>query len=129
MNLSSREQEIFRQVATGRTTKEIAQVLGIAESTVEWHISNVLVKLDAASRAEAVAICVRDGLIATGEPADLPDFPDQATAAARSRRGRPSETDRVITFDLLGLHLGNIRIRRRSPEAAQTKATRRSDRR
>lgn len=129
MNLSPREQEIFRHVAAGRTTKEIALVLGVAESTVEWHISNVLVKLGAASRAEAVAICMRDGLIATGEAPELPDIPGRASAVTRSRRARASDTDRVIAFDLLGLHLGNIWIRRRSSDAAQTKATRRSDRR
>jgi DNA-binding CsgD family transcriptional regulator len=128
MNLSPREQEIFGHVAAGRTTKEIAQVLGVAESTIEWHISNVLVKLGAASRAEAVAICMREGLIATGEP-HLSDTSGRPTAVAESRRARASETHRVIAFDLFGLHLGDIRIRRRDSDAAKTKATRRSERR
>src|SRR5438132_12877899 len=63
VHLSPRETEILRYVAAGHTTKEVAAALNIAESTAEWHISNVLVKLGAASRAEAVAIGLRQGLL------------------------------------------------------------------
>jgi DNA-binding NarL/FixJ family response regulator len=52
-NLTDREQAVLRQVTGGRTNKEIAQHLGIAERTVEFHISNVLRKLDLSSRVEA----------------------------------------------------------------------------
>jgi DNA-binding CsgD family transcriptional regulator len=54
-NLSPREGEIMNLVASGKTTKEIGAELSIADSTVNWHVSNVLEKLDASSRAEAVA--------------------------------------------------------------------------
>ena len=49
-------------MATGRTSKEIAGQLGISESTVNWHISNVFGRLGASSRAEAVALAMRDDL-------------------------------------------------------------------
>jgi len=100
MGLSPRETAIVRSIAAGRTTKEIASTLGIAHSTVEWHISNVLVKLEAASRAEAVAIALSDGLLERDRQAGHP----------RRRRARRRETDRVIGFDLLGLHLGQISV-------------------
>ena len=47
-------------MAAGRTSKEIASELGISESTVNWHISNAFGRLGASSRAEAVALAMRD---------------------------------------------------------------------
>lgn len=60
-DLSIRESQVIRLVAAGMTTKAIAAELSIAESTVNWHVGNVLAKLGASSRAEAVAIVLRDG--------------------------------------------------------------------
>ena len=111
VHLSPREREILRYVAEGHTTKELAAALNIAESTAEWHISNILVKLGAASRAEAVAIGLREGLL---EPEEQPltgrSAPDSATR--RAHRARAWRDDRVIHFDLLGVHLGEIRVGR-----------------
>lgn len=59
--LSTRETQILRLVAAGLTTKAIAATLSIAQSTVNWHVGNALGKLGASSRAEAVAILLRDG--------------------------------------------------------------------
>ena len=61
-SLSPREHEIVDRVAEGRSTKEIAAELSIAESTVNWHVGNVLTKLNASSRAEAVARVLRGGM-------------------------------------------------------------------
>jgi DNA-binding CsgD family transcriptional regulator len=58
--LSPRQREILALVAAGRTSKEIASELGISESTVNWHISNVFGRLGASSRAEAVALAIRE---------------------------------------------------------------------
>ena len=58
--LSPRQREVLGLVAAGRTSKEIAGDLGISESTVNWHISNVFGRLGASSRAEAVALAMRD---------------------------------------------------------------------
>jgi DNA-binding CsgD family transcriptional regulator len=59
-DLSPRQREILDLVAAGRTSKEIAGELGISESTVNWHISNVFGRLGASSRAEAVALAIQD---------------------------------------------------------------------
>lgn len=58
-DLSPRQREILALVAAGRTSKEVAAELGISESTVNWHISNVFARLGASSRAEAVALAMR----------------------------------------------------------------------
>lgn len=58
-NLSPREAQILTLLASGRSTKEIRSELSIAESTVNWHVANLLAKLSASSRAEAVAMAYR----------------------------------------------------------------------
>jgi NarL family two-component system response regulator YdfI len=63
MLLSPREIEILQQVALGATSKEIATKLGIGERTVNWHLAKVFSKLGAASRAEAVAIAMEQGIV------------------------------------------------------------------
>jgi DNA-binding CsgD family transcriptional regulator len=62
-SLTAREREVLLLVATGRSNREIAQQLFISAKTVSVHISNVLAKLDAASRTEAVAVARRGNLI------------------------------------------------------------------
>jgi DNA-binding NarL/FixJ family response regulator len=54
-SLSARELDVLRLVAEGRANKEIAASLGIGEGTVKTHLANLLTKLDAHSRTEAVA--------------------------------------------------------------------------
>ena len=53
--LTQRETEVLELLARGRTNMQIAQTLVISEGTVKYHVKNVLRKLGAASRAEAVA--------------------------------------------------------------------------
>jgi DNA-binding CsgD family transcriptional regulator len=50
--LSRREAEIARQVAAGRTSREIASALSLSPRTVEMHVHNVLVKLDCRTRVD-----------------------------------------------------------------------------
>jgi len=50
-------------LAEGLANKNIAARLGISEHTVKTHVASILMKLDAFSRAEAVAIGARQGLI------------------------------------------------------------------
>jgi DNA-binding NarL/FixJ family response regulator len=64
--LTSREREVLRLIAAGRSNREIASVLFIAPKTASVHVSNILGKLGAASRTEAAAIAYREGL--TAEP-------------------------------------------------------------
>jgi DNA-binding CsgD family transcriptional regulator len=63
MLLTSREIEILRLVAKGKTSDEVAGELRISEVTVKWHIGNAMRKLGASSRAEAVATAMRLGLL------------------------------------------------------------------
>jgi DNA-binding CsgD family transcriptional regulator/tetratricopeptide (TPR) repeat protein len=62
-SLTTREHEVLTLVATGRSNREIAQQLFISAKTVSVHISNVMAKLDASSRTEAVAIARRLDLL------------------------------------------------------------------
>jgi two-component system, NarL family, response regulator YdfI len=62
--LSPRESEILNMLADGLGNKEIAWRLHISEHTVKFHIGSIFNKLNASSRAEAVAIGIRRGLIA-----------------------------------------------------------------
>ena len=61
--LTPREAEILALVAEGRSNGEIGKQLFIATKTVSVHVSNILGKLDAASRTEAAAIARRTGLL------------------------------------------------------------------
>ena len=61
--LTAREDEILALVAQGRTDRQIGAELFISHRTVERHVSNMLAKLGAATRAEAVAIAYREGLV------------------------------------------------------------------
>jgi len=58
---------VLRLVATGRSNREIAAELFISAKTASVHVSNILAKLDAASRTEAAAIAHQAGL-ASGAP-------------------------------------------------------------
>jgi DNA-binding CsgD family transcriptional regulator len=60
--LTSREREVLRLIAAGRSNKEIAAVLFIAPKTASVHVSNILGKLGAGSRTEAAAIAHREGI-------------------------------------------------------------------
>lgn len=62
-NLTERELDILRLIAQGSPNKEIAATLHISENTVKTHISNVLHKMDAKDRTEAVAKALTQGLI------------------------------------------------------------------
>ena len=62
-DLSTREQEILVHLATGMSNKLIARVAGIGVGTVKFHINNILSKLDAVSRTEAVMVASRRGIV------------------------------------------------------------------
>ena len=64
--LSARESDVLTLVALGRTDRQIGEELFISHRTVERHVSNILAKLDARTRAEVAAIAHRDGLVPVG---------------------------------------------------------------
>jgi DNA-binding NarL/FixJ family response regulator len=61
--LTPREMEVLQLVAQGMTNKAIALRLSISEHTVKFHVNSILGKLNAHSRAEAVTIGTRLGLV------------------------------------------------------------------
>lgn len=65
--LTAREREVLRLLALGRSNRQIGEALFITGKTASVHVSNILAKVGAASRTEAVAIAYREGLI-TPEP-------------------------------------------------------------
>ncbi|MBQ0910416.1 AAA family ATPase [Streptomyces sp. RM99] len=78
--LTAREQEVLRLLARGRSNRQIGEELFITAKTASVHVSNILAKLEAASRTEAVAVAYRQGLIAPeaagpGRPADREPLP------------------------------------------------------
>ena len=60
-DLSDRELEVMRYLAGGFGNKQIAAVMDISESTVEYHLGNIYKKLNVGSRTEAVAMALREG--------------------------------------------------------------------
>jgi DNA-binding NarL/FixJ family response regulator len=62
--LTDREMDVLKQVATGKANKEIGVQLGISEETVKSHMRNILAKLGANDRTHAAMIAVRRGIIA-----------------------------------------------------------------
>jgi NarL family two-component system response regulator LiaR len=65
--LTEREREVLRLLARGRSNKEIAAELVIGEKTVKTHVSNILGKLQVASRTQAALHAVRIGLVRLDE--------------------------------------------------------------
>lgn len=61
--LTQREQEVLEQLATGKSTREIAEVLGLGDETVKSHLSRIYQKLKATDRVQAVVIAMRHGLV------------------------------------------------------------------
>jgi DNA-binding NarL/FixJ family response regulator len=62
-SITARELEVLRGVSRGRANKIIADELHISEHTVKNHIKNILSKLDASDRTDAVVIAIRRGYI------------------------------------------------------------------
>lgn len=62
-DLTGREREILALIAEGLTNGAIAKRLFISVNTVRNHVQNILAKLDAHSKLEALSIAIRDGLI------------------------------------------------------------------
>jgi DNA-binding NarL/FixJ family response regulator len=61
--LTPRERQVLEQMSLGRANREIAQALHISAHTAKFHVAQILAKLDAATRAHAVAKAMRNGLM------------------------------------------------------------------
>jgi len=64
--LTDREQAVFAQLAAGRSNREIASELHLAEGTVKVHVGRILAKLGLRDRVQAVVLAYESGLITPG---------------------------------------------------------------
>ena len=71
--LTEREEEVLRLLAHGKSNREIAEDLSVAEITVSKHVSNILGKLHLASRTQAALYALKEGL------ASLEDIPARSS--------------------------------------------------
>lgn len=62
-DLTTRELDILKQIAKGKSNKEIAAQFSITEPTVKGHVSNLLLKLGVSDRTEAVTVAIKRGII------------------------------------------------------------------
>jgi DNA-binding NarL/FixJ family response regulator len=82
--LSGREQDVLALIAEGRSNKEIATALGLAENTVKHHVKDILEKLHLENRVQAAVFAVDEDLASTanGNP------PRAAASPAHPSEGR-----------------------------------------
>ncbi len=66
VRLTDRERSVLQLLALGKSNQSIADELFLSINTVRNHVANVLAKLNARTRTEAVSIATRDGLVAPG---------------------------------------------------------------
>ncbi|PSB21819.1 DNA-binding response regulator [filamentous cyanobacterium CCP2] len=60
--LTDREREVLQILSHGKTNQEIAEALSISESTVKFHVNNILSKLGVNDRTQAVLIAIKRGV-------------------------------------------------------------------
>jgi NarL family two-component system response regulator LiaR len=61
--LTEREMEVLRQIAGGKSNREIAESLVISEKTVKTHITNILSKLHLSDRTQAAVLAWQEGIV------------------------------------------------------------------
>jgi len=79
--LSLREMEILNYAALGKSNKQIAEIVGLSESTVKNHFSNTLKKLHANDRTHAVTLALCNGWLSVQNISTILENQDAAAAA------------------------------------------------
>jgi DNA-binding CsgD family transcriptional regulator len=62
--LSPREHKVFRLVVEGKTSREIALIVGVTSSTIQTYRSRIMRKLETGNIADLVRLAIRRGVIA-----------------------------------------------------------------
>jgi DNA-binding NarL/FixJ family response regulator len=65
--LTTREKQVFKLLAEGKTSRDISKYLGISLKTAMTHRSNIMAKLNMHSRAELIRLAIRKAVIPLGE--------------------------------------------------------------
>ncbi len=121
--LSEREREILKLVATGASNQQIAADLGISINTVKVHVRNIFGKIGAASRTEASLLAVRGGLVELGRidtvvqpeetepilPELAPPIRDEVSSAVAVAQPAPAAASQSRIMTILGT-LGGLII-------------------
>lgn len=82
-DLTERETDVLRLLATGLSNSEIADQLIITRNTVRHHIRNILSKLGAANRTEAVVLAIQHGIVPQSTENKHPNHPDRSYLPGR----------------------------------------------
>jgi len=67
-DLTDREMDVLREIASGKSNREIAETLYIGEKTVKTHITNILSKLHLADRTQAAVFAWQEGIVRREKP-------------------------------------------------------------
>lgn len=62
-DLTSRELEVLQHMVSGKNNQEISQELTLSLSTIKFHVSNILSKMNAHNRGEAISIAIKHHLV------------------------------------------------------------------
>jgi NarL family two-component system response regulator LiaR len=66
-DLTARELDVLREVALGRSNRDIAATLGVTDETVKTHVAHLLAKLQVENRAQAIVQALKRGLVTLEE--------------------------------------------------------------
>ena len=80
--LSIREREVVRLVSEGKTSREMAQLLGVTVKTAESHRNNVMLKLGLHSTVELVMYAIRNQIVNVQLPTIMPPVPQREITLA-----------------------------------------------
>lgn len=86
MKLNLREREILTLAASGKTSKEIAAVVGIAKITVDMHVGTILSKMGALNRNQAIAKAIANRLIYVADDVHAEHKSAKLNATRRAHR-------------------------------------------